>query len=119
MITLQISDDLAQEIRKEAKIRGLPVEDFLRVIIQRERTLADRHKIEQEQTWWLSLPLSERAKYEGMYVAVHNKTLVDQDQDLRALHQRIRAKYGKVAVLMMPAEGPQEIHIRSPRLVQE
>jgi hypothetical protein len=112
MTPLQISEELAKEIWDEANTRGLPVEDFLREVLQRERTLANRHKIEQEQTWWLSLPLSERARYEGRYVAVHDKAVVDHDKDPEALRRRIRAKYDNTAILMMPAEGPREIHIR-------
>lgn len=118
MTTLQISDELAQEIWQEAETRGLAVEDFLKAVIRRERTLADRYKIEQEQAWWLSLPLSERANYEGKFVAIHNQTLIDFDQDEQVLYRRIRAKYGKTAVLIMPAEGPREIHIFSPHLIQ-
>ena len=119
MTTLQISDELAQKIHSEAESRGLPVEDFLRAVIRRERTLADHRKIEQEQAWWLTLPLSERAKYEGKFVAVHNQMLIDDDQDEEALYRRVRAKYGKTAVLIMPADGPREIRIFSPRLIQE
>jgi len=119
MTPLQVSDDLAQEIRSEAESRGLAVENFLRAVIQRERTLADRRKVEQEQAWWLSLPLTERAKCDGKFVAVHDQTLVDYDQDEAALYRRVRARYGKTAVLIMPADGPREIHILSPRLVQE
>ena len=119
MTILQISDDLAVEISSEAEIRGLPVEDFLRAAVRRERTLADRRKIEQEQAWWLSLPLSERAKYEGEFVAVHNQTLIDHDRDEKVLYHRVRARYGKTAVLIMSADGPREIRILSPRLAQE
>jgi hypothetical protein len=119
MITLQVSNELAQEIGSEAQTRGLPVEDFLRAIIRRERTLADRDKIEKEQAWWLSQPLTERAKYAGKFVAVHNQTLADYDQDEKVLYRRVRARYGNTAVLIMSAEGPREIRIFSPRLVPE
>lgn len=119
MTILQISDELAQEIISEADVRGLPLEDFLRAVIRRERTLADRRKIEQEEAWWLSLPLSERAQFEGKFVAVHEQRLVDSDPDEDALYRRVRAKYGKTAVLVMPASGPKEIRILSPRLVRE
>lgn len=119
MSSLQISDDLAQTIYTEAEIRGLSVENFLKDLLQRERTLAERAKIEQEQTWWFSLPLSQRAKYEGKFVAIHNQILVDYDLSLQVLRSRIRAKYGNIAVLMMPAEGPNEIYIRHPRWVKE
>lgn len=116
MTTLQISDELAQEIWQEAETRGLPVEDFLKAAVRRERTLADRRKIEQEQAWWLNQPLKERAKYDGQFVAIHNQSLVDHDESEEALQSRIRAKYGRTAVLLMPADGPRELHIFSPRL---
>jgi hypothetical protein len=99
MNSLQISDDLAQTIYTEAQVRGLSVENFLKDLLQRERTLAERVKIEQEQAWWFSLPLSERAKYEGKFVAVHNQTLVDYDSDPHALRSRIRAKFSNIAIL--------------------
>ncbi len=115
---LQISDDLAQLIRREAERSALPVEEFLKSVLERERTLADRRKLEQEQEWWLSLSLGERAKYEGQYVAVHNHQLLDHDKDADNLYQRIRSKYGELPILIMPAEGPREIHIYSPHLVR-
>lgn len=119
MYTIEVSEELAQEIQLEAETRGLDVEEFLKAIIRRERTLANRRKIEQEQAWWLSLPLTKRARYEGDYVAVHNQSLVDHDSDEDALHRRIRATYGNTPVLIMPAEGPREIRIISPRSIEE
>lgn len=116
MVELQISEDLVQTIREEASIRGLTVESFLHGAVARERTLSDRRKIEREQCWWMSLPLRERATYEGEYVAVHNRQLVDHDPDKNDLYRRVRARYGNTAVLIMPAEGPQDIVIRSPRI---
>jgi len=118
MTTLQVSKELAGTIQREAKTRGMSVDDYLRSVIQRERTLKARQKIEQEQEWWLALPLSERAKYEGEFIAVHDQKLIDHDKDETALNRRIREKYGKTPVLVMPAEGPREIRIYSPQLVR-
>jgi hypothetical protein len=73
--------------------------------------MSDRRKIEREQGWRLSLPLSERAKYEGAFVAVYNHQLVDHDIDQIALYRRVRERYGNTAVLIMPAEGHREIVI--------
>jgi len=116
---LEISDELAQEIWQEAKTQGLSVEDFLKLVLRRERTLANRRKIEQEQDWWFRRPLSERAKYEGKFVAIHNQSLIDYDQDEEVLYQRVRESYGKTAVLIMPADGPREIQIFSPRILEK
>jgi hypothetical protein len=119
MTALQISEELAEKIHKEAKTRGVSIEEYLNSAIRRERTLAARQKIEQEQEWWLSLSLKERAKLEGEFVAVHNKKLIDHDEDKVALTRRIREKYGSIPILIMPAEGPRELNMYSPRLVRQ
>lgn len=119
MTVIQISDALAEEISNEARTRGLAIEDFLKAVVRRERTLADRRKIEQEQAWWLSLPLSERAQFEGKFVAVQHQQVVDSDPAEIQLYQRVRARYGNQAALVMPAAGPRDINLRSPRVISE
>jgi len=42
--------------------------------------------------------------------------VVDHDHDEESLRKRIRAKYGKTAVLLTPAEGRRELRIVSTRL---
>jgi len=86
---------------------------------KRESRLAARRKIEQEQEWWLNLPAEERAKYNGEFIAVRDRRLIDHDTDAGVLYRRIRAKYGNEPVLLMPAEGPKEIQIYSSVLVHQ
>jgi hypothetical protein len=117
MTTFTILDELAEKIQTQATERGVTIDELLKSLVWREKARADRRKIEEEQSWWMNLPLSERAKYEGKYIAVHNKLLVDFDEDVNMLSLRIRAKYGNIAILIMPAEGPREISIRSLRFV--
>ena len=69
-----------------------------------------RVKIDYEQEWWLSQSLKVRAEYEGEYVAIHNKELVDHDGDENALYRRIVSRYGNIPVMIMPAEGPKDIN---------
>ena len=118
MVALHISEELAGTISEEAATRGISVEEYLRSAIKRARTLNARQKIEQDQAWWLALPLSKRAKYEGEFIAIHDQKLIDHDKNEFALNKRIREKYGKTPVLMMPAEGVREIRIYSPRVVR-
>jgi hypothetical protein len=118
-MVLHISEELADEIKKEAQARGKSVEDFLKSAIQRQRSFGDRQKIETEQEWWMNRPLSKRAKYEGEYVAIHNKQLVDHDKNEVAFYLRVREKFGNTAVLIIPAEGPRDVHICSLRTSQQ
>lgn len=114
MTNLHISEQLAQAIQTEAAEREQTIEDFLQSVLRREKTLANRRKITQEQAWWMQLPLRERAKYEGEYVAIYQKKLIDHDPDRRSLATRVRKDFHDLPVLIMPAEGPREIWIHSP-----
>ncbi|MEM7533851.1 MAG: hypothetical protein AAF639_16825 [Chloroflexota bacterium] len=116
MVQLQLSNELVENIQNEATVRGKTIEEYLQALMRRERTLSERKIIQDQQEWWLALPLSKRTKYEEKYIAVHDKTLVDFDSNETTLRRRVRIKYGKKPVLIMPAEGPQEIRIFSPRI---
>jgi hypothetical protein len=63
-----------------------------------------------EQRAWFAKPISERWRYRGQFVAVHNGEVVDQDSDKRALYLRVRANFGHRAVLITDADR------RSPRV---
>lgn len=113
---LNISEQLVERIETSARNRELSVEEFLALVLYRQQMADDRSKIIEEQNWWMNQPFGERAKYEGKYVAVYNKQLVDHDSDRRALRQRVHSAYGDTAVLIMLAEGPRELQIISPKL---
>ena len=113
MIPLQVPEHLAEEIQLEAEMEGVTVETVLTVAWRRYRTIAQRKKIEAEMAWWENQPPPEHARYIGQHIAVHNKTIVDHDFDPVALHERIRQRFGRIAVLLIPAEGPHEVRMVS------
>ena len=119
MTTLEVSDELARAIRREAEARGLPLEEFLRSAIRRERTIADRRALEREQAWWQSLSPNERSRYQGETVAIYGHQVIDHDRDDLALYRRVRSQFGHTPVLIMAAEGPRDIIIHSPHLTSE
>ena len=116
MAALDISQELATDIAREAQNQGLSIEDFLNTAVRRQRTLTARQKIESEQQWWLDQPLRTRLDYEGQFVAVHNRQVIDHDADKIVLTKRVRASHPDESILIIPAEGPQEVRIYSPRL---
>ncbi|MEK7278750.1 MAG: DUF5678 domain-containing protein, partial [Chloroflexota bacterium] len=65
---------------------------------------AQRKKIDAEAEWWRAVSPETRARYSGEFVAIHNRQVVDHDRDEDKLRKRIRAKFGKTAVLLTPAE---------------
>jgi hypothetical protein len=71
-----------------------------------------------EQAAWFARPAAERRHYAADYVAVRHGAVVDQDPDQRALYLRVRARYGRAPVLIVPAtwDQPPVLTFRSPRL---
>lgn len=109
-----------QQLEIVARItQQLNTKPLRRVQAKRDKYAADVEKINREQSWWMKQSKREKQKYAGVYVAVHNQTLVDHDPELGSLSRRIRAKYRNTAVLMMPAEGAREIRLYSTRMIRD
>ena len=118
MEKLTLSPSLTQEIQAEARAARKSVEELLAEALQQYRLEAQRQKISQEAEWWDHVSLETRKKYAGEYVAIHQQKVVDHDPDRAALYDRVRAKYGNLAVLIAPATGTPTLRIFSPRLEQ-
>lgn len=77
-----------------------------------------RRVMQSEQEKWYNRPADERLKYAGAYVALSDGEVVDSDPEQRALHLRVREKFGRKPIPIIPAEqsATPEYVIRSPKL---
>ncbi len=116
MSEMVVSEPLASQIRQEAEAEGIGVESLLDAALRHYRFEAQRKKINGEAEWWCAVAPEIRANYTGEFVAIHNRQVIDHDRDEDALRKRIRARYGRIAVLFAPAEGQRELRIVSTRL---
>jgi UTP:GlnB (protein PII) uridylyltransferase len=116
MSQITLSDPLASQLRREAESYGLAVEQLVEAAVRHYRFQAQREKISAESAWWEALAPEKRARYDGEYVAVHLHEVVDHDKSEDTLRKRIRAKYGKTAVLITPSQGRRELRIVNTRL---
>ena len=55
-------------------------------------------------------------KHLGQWVAIHNKKLIDFDEDGSALYQRVRTRYGKTSILIRQVtEKPvEDVWVKTP-----
>lgn len=85
-----------------------------------EPTNERQERMRNEQTRWYARSEDERSQYAGSYVALHNRDVVDHDVDRRALYLRIRERFGREPIPIIPAEQSSlpEYVIRSPKLVR-
>jgi hypothetical protein len=74
-----------------------------------------RVKLDAEARWWRGVSADKREPYAGEYVAVRQQEVVDHDRDEEALRRRVRARFGKMAVLISPSEARREWRMVSTR----
>ena len=113
---LFVEEPLASQIKEEAKNQDLTVEEFLKKAVYEVKSRARRAKINVETTWWESVNMETRKKYESQFVAVHEQQVVDHDPDEEILRGRVRKKYGNTPVPIMPWTGVREIRVVSFRI---
>lgn len=79
-----------------------------------------RHLMEREETAYQAMHSDLFAQYPYQFVAIFQGKLVDHDQDIVALSQRINTNFPDETVLItdvLPEVAP-EIMVRSPRLIR-
>ena len=116
METIVLRADLRETLEKDAEREAKSVNDIVNEAVERylrERQLA---KLDVEIEAYKRMHSELRQKYLGQWVAVHDQQLVDHDGDGSALHQRVRAKYGRVAVLIrqVAEQADEDLWIRTP-----
>ncbi len=116
MSTLEISETMAMVLEEEAQAEGVSQTEILEEAFKHYRRVIHQRRLESALKWYTLLPEQERMVYAGKYVAVYQCTIVDSDSNRLALYQRIRARYGNKAVLIIPAEGPQEFNLINTRI---
>jgi len=118
MSKIILDDPLASQIRQEAKAQGIEIEKYLESVIKHYRFHTQRTIVAAEAEWWAQQPAGEKTSYLGEFVAIHQHAVIDHDPDEDVLRKRIRAKYGKTAILLTPAEGSRHYQIVSTHITR-
>ena len=115
-ITLQ-EPSLVEEVQRVTEQEGLDMASFLAEAVRRHLATYRQKRIAVETEAWYRLPVAERNKYQGKYVAVYQGQVVDSDPDRLALYYRVREQFGRQTILITKG-GDQPIpvyRVRSPR----
>jgi hypothetical protein len=116
---LEIPEELALKLEEDAILEGTSKTALLETALTRYRHEIHARRLEEYLDWYLSLPSKQREKYAGKFIAVHEKLVIDSDEDRPALYRRVRSQYKKKPVLIIPWDGPKELRIISTRIVPE
>ncbi len=117
MSTLTLQEPLADEVRQAAQQEGMEAADFLADAVRHRLAAFRQKRIVAETEAWYRLPIEERQKYQGKYVAVYDGQVIDSDTDRLALYLRVRERLGRQTVLITEGgDHPIPIYrVRSPR----
>lgn len=115
-ITLE-ETTLIDELQQIATQEQIPAGELVAQAVRQYLAAYRQKRLMLESAAWYNLPRAERERYEGQYVAVLNEQVIDSDPEQVTLYLRVRAKYGKRPVLIIPGgdEPVPVYHIRSPR----
>jgi len=115
---LSLRPDLQMELIQMAKVTDVDIPTLLDRAVRDYLDRLVEQKIIAESKVFRAMHAELLERYRGEYVAIHSGEVVDHDVDLCALNRRIRAQYGRIAVLLQQVtEQPEiELVIRSPKL---
>lgn len=118
---VQLDSELVTSLETAVRQQGGNVEDVLAELVQQYLRQTRREKIRQETEWYQTAHAELKAIYAGQHIAIHEQQVVDYDQDVAALAQRIRQQYGRIPVLVTQVydQPVPEFAIRRPQLVRD
>ena len=108
---------LIAEIMEIAEHEGQSATNFVVEAVERYIALRRQKRILAETEARYALPVSQRQRYAGQFVAVLGGEVVDSDPDRLTLYHRLKERFGREPVLIIEG-GEQEMptyHITSAR----
>lgn len=111
-----LPQDLAESLASAADQMETSVEALIQEAIRQYLAVRRRDQIEHEIAAYEAMHARLWHEMPGMWVAIHNGELVDQDRDRVELYRRVRQRFGNKPVLMrkIRAEAVEEIWLRTP-----
>ena len=113
---ISLTPELTESLESAALQSQRSVSELIQEAVSGYLAARWREQLEQEITAYESMHAELWRDLPGMWVAIHNGELVDQDRDKVALYRRTRDRFGRIPVLMreVKAAPTEEIWLRTP-----
>jgi hypothetical protein len=119
MPTVEIDQRWVEELRSISQVASddlrAVVDDALRAHFFHMR----QQKIANEREFYEANHTEILQKYRGKFVAIHNGTVLDADEDGRKLSSRVREQHGRIPIAIIEVRETPEaptFKVRRPRL---
>lgn len=116
METIELKPELRESLEQVAQQQSSSVNALVNQAVEDYLREQQRAKLDREIAAFEAMHSELRQKHLGEWVAVHQANLIDYDGDLSALYRRVRAKYGKISVLIRQVtwSPTEEVWLRTP-----
>ena len=108
MPTIAIEPALYQRVEQAAIDSQVSTGEIFTQAIRRYLWELDRRKITDESKAYRHQHAELKRRYLGQYIAMHLGQVVDHDVDFQALHQRLRQRFGRTAIMITLVEESAE-----------
>lgn len=112
MPTVVVRPELLESLERNADLRQKTVDDLVNEALARYVHQLEDDKLDREIETYERLHPELKRKLPGRWVAIHGGELVDQDAERAELYRRIRARYGRTAVLIRQVQEEPTPEIR-------
>jgi len=115
---LNLKAEILADLEELAQQYELDANEVLTQALKTYRRRLEETKIEMEKKQFLAQHSRLKDTYLGQFVAMHHGQVVDHGLDFETLHQRIRHKFGREAILIRRVEEEPDppLMIRSPKV---
>jgi hypothetical protein len=104
MPTITLEPDLYDRVKAAAQEQQASVDEVFAKAVQTYLWEQQRQKISGESRLYQQQHARLKAHFLGQYIAMHDGQVVDHDTDFTQLRRRIRAQYGRTAVMITRVE---------------
>ncbi len=94
--------ELIGQIEQIAEMEGKAAREILTAAVRSYLDEVEREKIHAETEAFWAMHDELVATYGGEYVALHRGEVVDHDTDVSRLEQRVRQRFGPIAIMIAP-----------------
>ena len=120
MIQIEVEPSVVERLHAVAERRQISVQALLSELVDNLEWKEWHREIDEEHERFLQQHSQLLETYKGEYIAMRHGKVLDHDPDLVTLHNRVRAEYDDVSILItLVADEPiQTFRIRRPRRLQ-
>lgn len=113
MATLELKEPtLIRQIEQLAAVTKRPASNVLEAAVQSYFDWLEQEAIHAETGVFLAQLDELRSQYPGEHVAMIEGRVVDHDQDLAHLEERVRRRYGFLPVLIAPVTSNTRLELQ-------